>query len=172
MNVNDSAQFYKKQFEHRNLESVYWFNKATDLFSSARILWENMNKNFTCWETYKMLMGMSFELLFKAIAIKKEITLRHSHNLIILAKEAGINLSNDEKELLKVLTEYIIWAGKYPTPKDESSLQNAWECENNFIHDAIDCMGIMELSTYNHKLDFKYISEVWRKYVALYISNK
>lgn len=61
---------YEKQYETRKNTPAYWHNKSTDLFISARTLWKSMesNKNLevNCWSTYKMLMGMAFELLFKA----------------------------------------------------------------------------------------------------------
>lgn len=39
-----------------------------------------------------------------------------SHNLVGLCQKCGIPLNNDEITLLKELTTYVEWQGKYPIP--------------------------------------------------------
>jgi hypothetical protein len=41
-----------------------------------------------------------------------------THNFIALAKRAGVSLTPNEEALLRRLTSYVIWAGRYPIPKE------------------------------------------------------
>jgi hypothetical protein len=73
------------------------------------------------------MLGLSLELLIKAILIaqnpyyitKEGLNDKISrHELIDLLAIAGIKLSRDERNLVKVLEHYILWIGRYPIPKN------------------------------------------------------
>jgi hypothetical protein len=64
-----------------------------------------------------MLMGMSFELLFKSFLVAKEIDIKPTHNLNELAEMAGFALDEKERAIFTCLTGYIYWQGRYPVPK-------------------------------------------------------
>lgn len=77
-----------------------------------------------------LLMGFSFENLFKAIAAKKGLLKTNpdlcfdarvskekgGHGLTGIARSLQLGLSPDEKEYLQRLEEYVYWAGRYPVP--------------------------------------------------------
>jgi len=83
----------------------------------------------------RMLMGFSLENLLKALimmvpekserAFSKEGNLRwsvSSHDLIKLSKEADVEVTPEEEQLLDVLTTCSTWAGRYPLPMNENEL--------------------------------------------------
>jgi hypothetical protein len=98
-----------------------------------------------CWGTYKMLMGMSFELLFKAHCIGSGIDFNSTHDLVSLAKTASLSTSKDENKILKVLSEYVIWDGRYPTPKKPEHLEGHWKNQASLVDDKLDLEALMPL---------------------------
>lgn len=140
---------YNKQFELRKETSGYWYNKSQDLLISARTVWKAMQSEKTleinCGETYKMLMGMSFELLFKAHCIRSGINFKSTHDLVSLAKTASLSTSTDENKILKVLSEYVIWDGRYPTPKKPEHLEGHWKNKSSLEDDKLDLDTLIPL---------------------------
>lgn len=76
-----------------------------------------------------MLAGLSIELFLKSIIVAKDPSRldpkrglndwaqgpkRDAHNLVALAKEAGLSDALDT-EILKILTDFSIWKGRYPS---------------------------------------------------------
>ena len=161
---------YEYQFENLSRNSLHWYNKSSDLFISARVLWEAMDNGHAieCWSTYKMLMGLSFELLFKAIAIQRKLTFPTNHQLVKIANSAKLNLTVDEKTILRVLTEYILWDGKYPVPHKKTHLENHWKHQNKVAYDK-EKRGILTIQRQNNKLDFDELAIIWRKYSEIYM---
>ncbi|EME2733345.1 TPA: hypothetical protein SMM80_002773 [Proteus mirabilis] len=158
MSTIQCNEFYdslRSQYKLCNSTYAYWFNKSADLLVSANVLWDAINidsdLNIRCWSSYKMFMGLSFELLFKTICIKEKIDFKKIHNLATLAEKAEISLTSDEKKVFEVLTEYILWDGKYPTPIKEKSLECHWKNERELDET---------------KLDFSNLVKIWQKYSA------
>lgn len=161
---------YDYQFKNLSKNSLHWHNKASELFTSAKVLWEAMDNGYAieCWSVYKMLVGLSFELLFKSIAIQKNLTFPTTHQLVNLANSAQLKLTNDEKEILKILTEYILWDGKYPVPHKKTHLENHWKHENKVAYDK-EKHGSLTIEKGNHKLDLDELAIIWRKYSDIYM---
>lgn len=86
------------------------------------------------WRTAFLLYGMAFECLLKARCLEAGIRLVgdegvlakrfKKHALRDLALEAQIKLSDREARLLDVLGRYVVWAGRYPIPKDADSFKD------------------------------------------------
>lgn len=165
---------YQKQFELRQETPAYWHNKSHDLFVSARTLWMAMqndkNLEVNCWSTYKMLMGMSLELLFKAHCVGAGISFGATHDLVSLAKTANFTTSKDENGIFNVLSEYIIWDGRYPTPKKFQHLESHWKNQNKVLNDNKK-LGNLTVQVSNNKLDFENLLPVWRKYSDLFMDR-
>ncbi len=143
---------------------LWWFNKSSDFHASAGALWLSMDNSMAAhyveklnlgdgfrmsvavWPVFMMLCGMSLELIYKAISVAKGDQVKTHHKLIDLAQAAGIKIDNQAKAYLKELTEFIIWAGKYPVPKDnqkESFFRNSaqylsWDSFNGLWVEAVD----------------------------------
>lgn len=165
---------YKKQYEIRQGTSAYWHNKSHDLLISARTLWLAMRDKKTleinCWSTYKMLMGMSFELLFKAHCVGANISFGATHNLVSLATTANFKALKDENGIFNVLSEYIIWDGRYPIPKNPQYLENHWKNQNKILKDEKK-LGSLTVQVSNNKLDYENLHSIWRKYSDLYMER-
>lgn len=144
-NKSDRWQF-ENEFCTENCE--VWIHEAINLMYSAKVIndyiWnlsdellnkKNFNQKYpTFWSprVERMLWGYAFENLFKAKIISdfkkseiiKEVPLSEikSHDLLLLANKAKIELSDDEKFYLRVLEKCAVWAGRYPIPIKESQL--------------------------------------------------
>ncbi|USX21716.1 hypothetical protein NHH82_06020 [Oxalobacteraceae bacterium OTU3REALA1] len=77
-----------------------------------------------------MLGGFVVENLLKGLAAKKKkipiVKGRPKfvhHGLVALALDAEVDLSAEEEVLLQRLTEFIMWAGRYPAPQNVNSLR-------------------------------------------------
>lgn len=140
---------YNKQFEQRQETPSYWHSKSHDLLVSALTLWNAMQSDkkleVNCWATYKMLMGMSFELLFKAHCVGSGTEFKSTHDLVGLANIASLSTTKEENKLLKVLSEYVIWDGRYPTPKKPEHLKAHWKNQASLLDDKLDLDALMPL---------------------------
>lgn len=164
---------YNQQFNLKQDTSAYWHNKSKDLFVSARILWfamqENKNFDVNCWATYKMLIAMSFELMFKAHCIGNKVEFKQNHNLVELASYANLSISSEEIAVLNILSEYIIWDGRYPIPKKPQHLREHWINEEKVLADEIN-LGKLKGRKSNGKLDFENLQPIWRRFSDFYLA--
>lgn len=101
---------------------LYYWNKAEKLRNSAEILWASGS-----WQNdiALMLAGFSIELLLKGTILGLQDVFPHCHELDCLIATAGISVSDRDHQTSKLLTEYIVWAARYPTPK----IAEAWFLE-------------------------------------------
>jgi hypothetical protein len=123
------------EFHDKENGKIHWLNKASQLHASAGVLWTVINTNIknnireqlkfdkgfdlsvSCYPPYKMTLGLAFEALIKGKLIQNGKQIKHTHYLNQLCNELNIELTKTERETLKFLSHYIIWGGKYPTPK-------------------------------------------------------
>ncbi len=137
--------------------------------ASARILWKAMavdsQAQLTCQSTYKMLSGMSLEVLLKAHCIGQKIDnprVEKTHNLVELAGIAGIKFDKSDNKILDVLSEYIVWDGRYPTPKNSVKMKQHWD---NFQDTAFDRepFGGLEVLKPNNAICFDNLHRIWKR---------
>lgn len=135
----------KKLFDQMNETSAYWHSKSADLNSSAKVLWDHCEDGNSDghYNIYKMLMGMSFEAMAKAFCMAKNMPLKTIHQIETLIADAGFQFDEIENKTLKVLTSYVEWAGKYPTPKDKkgtgaATLKEHWNDLSILGYEAFD----------------------------------
>jgi hypothetical protein len=165
---------YQRQFDIRKTTSAYWHSKSHDLLVSARTLWKAMQENrsleVNCWATYMMLMGMSFELILKAHCVGAGTSHRATHDLVELARTAQFTTSKQETGILKVLTGFIIWDGRYPSPKIAKQLEDHWRHQRDVMYDA---QGIGELNAevLNDKMEFENLISIWRVFSDSYLER-
>jgi hypothetical protein len=167
--ANSQKEIIRAQFDEMSVNPRYWHNKSADLFTSAHVLWKAMesdtNLGVSCYATYKMLMGMPFEALLKGLCIeskKSVISELETHDLVELAKTLGLRLTKEENKFLTVLTDHILWAGKYPTPKNAKQLQQ----HINMVHVTENRkikLGSLDATVSNGALDFDNLKPLWRK---------
>jgi hypothetical protein len=124
------------RFEREQNLSIYWANRASDLRGAAGAVWfamENegssdqvrtmlgMEQHYrfsaACPLVFFMLCGLSLELLYKALIVEDEKKPPAIHDLRKLSTRAHLKLTADDLRLIDLLTDHILWAGKYPVPK-------------------------------------------------------
>jgi hypothetical protein len=164
-------------FERKSTVSRYWHNKACDLWASVKVLWDAMEKDsqagVTCHSTYLMLMGMSFEVLFKAHCVAQSIEnvrLKSTHELAEIASIAGFKLSKDENKILGVLSAYIVWDGRYPIPKKSAQFQQHSKNIESTAYDK-EKLGSLDILKPNDAFKFDNLHVLWRRYSDLYMSE-
>ncbi|OLF74169.1 hypothetical protein AWH61_13185 [Alteromonas sp. W12] len=159
-------------YERGSTIPIYWHNKASDLLKSAKIIWDAIEKSeegasFT-YSTYLMLMGMSFEVLLKAhcVAIESEnqidpLEFKDTHNLTEIASKAGLRFDKKVNKVFSVLTEYVIWNGRYPVPKKENNLTHHTK---NIYNSAYDKNNLGEITVFkqNDNFSFPNLLKIWR----------
>jgi hypothetical protein len=82
-----------------------------------------------------MLAGMAAELLLKAVILQhrklagtnslsllQDLRVLWSHDIVMLAREAGCNLTSKQIMVAWSLTEYVYWRGRYPAPIEPRSM--------------------------------------------------
>ena len=170
---------YQDIFDRRDKSPLWWFDKSSDLHASAGALWCSMKddkeiKNtlgfsdgfslkVACWPVYQMLFGMAFELVIKAIAVVNNDKVVPSHKLQELVLKSGIDLTKDEKDVLTLLTESIVWKGRYPTPKKKSYLEDHYKKASEVLYDEKK-FGSLNIKTPNNKLDWEYLDGLYKKF--------
>lgn len=175
----------ERQFERRKSNSVYWYNKAVDLRGSAAALWATMQdeeasqvaerlglgRDFTfriaCWPVYRMLCGLSLELMFKAIIVARGASPPATHDLVRLSEQAGVATDAHDSGLLSILSEAILWDGKYPVPKQEVRLE-ALDClASTYLADKVP-IGTLHVLRPNGALDWESFGRLWTLVAAHY----
>jgi len=106
--------------------AALWFaasdeEAARKIVTSAE-LGKGFNLSIATHKIFYTLCGMALELAYKAIIIENGKESPQSHDLLLLAELAGFNLSHEDKTLLNIWSQLIIWDGKYPIPKKEKSM--------------------------------------------------
>ena len=74
---------------------------------------------------FGLLAGLSIELQIKAVARLLDLENRNIHSIADLSKHVGITLSSEHAALADALSEYVYWASRYPTPRNEAQFNKA-----------------------------------------------
>jgi HEPN domain-containing protein len=114
---------FSDDFERYRSGLLYYWNKAEPLHNAARVIWVDVLLH----EVAIMLTGMSMELLLKGIHVAFDKEVPRHHKLDELCAGVGIALSNDDKVILKAISEHIIWAARYPAPTSARKMLEATE---------------------------------------------
>ncbi len=110
--------------QHRMAHGLlYYFNKANTLRKSADILMRHGETR----EVFTMIAGMALEVLLKGIIMGLDRTPSRTHNLNKLIDDVGIGVDEDERILLDVMTEHVIWVGRYTTPSKREDWQRVYD---------------------------------------------
>ena len=123
---------------------------------------------------FRMLCGMSIELIFKALIIERKQAVNESHHdLLHHASMAGLTYSERERELLKILTHSIAWAGRYPTPtpkkKDHIEVYSKLIDENLFDRVPLGSISILQP---NKALNWNSFNSMWSTAMGAYFREE
>lgn len=143
-------QFFDEQFDLGGKIAAFWALNAQRLKQSGDLVFnayasdvEKLFKGVSPLELENLeishcamlLYGLSIENLVKGVIIESDPSLisngklgkwpgggEGGHDLIGLFKEAGIQPSEIEKDILTRLTAFVLWAGRYKIPKSSEKM--------------------------------------------------
>jgi hypothetical protein len=168
-----------ERYEREESLSIYWFNRANDLRGAAGAVWFAMQNegdqihdllgleggycfSVACPSVFRMLCGLALELLYKALILEvsKKNPPTH-HKLKKLSSLAQLTLDADDLELIDLLTDHVVWAGKYPVPKGgETEWDQHVARMNTALTEPVPNMSI-RLIRRNERLDWRDYTRIW-----------
>lgn len=180
MNKSEAA------FKFHNENSSFWYQKSVALYASASLIAEarqnREDKEFLeslelkgdysvsigCEHPYLMLMGLSFEVILKAICIETSSKfLQVEHDLQKVAKSAGIQLSNKEATQLRLLSDFVLWDGRYPVAKKPSQMKQHWNSTRKKLWKTEKILGF-EVTSRTDIFEHETLKSLWIKLQAHY----
>ena len=99
-----------------------WMKRATD-FKDAAILIAKYDKHNPPFPYYYNSC-IAIELALKAIAIAKSKMYKTNHRLNDVSSLVGLKITKNQEYTLELLSELIVWIGRYPVPKKEGQWNN------------------------------------------------
>jgi HEPN domain-containing protein len=167
---------YEIQFDMQSKHSAYWYNKSLHLLSSSKILWKASKDNnlLDSGDTYLMLMGLSFELLLKSFYVANGEKVPPHHGLDNLVSECKCEFTKKENLILRILSGYIIWQGRYPIPKEKMdkktgenigfhSIKDQAKYFDNTLEFSEQIAGKSNAKLQRSDLDFENLVVLWKK---------
>jgi hypothetical protein len=129
-----------------------WHNTALGLMHSSDVIWTRWLERLSRLRGGKsrafapdegadivyllpasyLLRGLAIENLLKGLLVARDPSQvrrairwnvsRGGHDLVQLSRLAGLDIDEDEQRVLDALTEAVIWAGRYPVPRNHEGL--------------------------------------------------
>ncbi len=181
-----SSEDLLDSYSRREQVSTYWYNKSSDLRAAAGAVWASMydvrsekiveelglGKGFdmkiATFPVYMMLCGLALELIYKAINVAKgNKPDTNSHNLNTLALTSGLSIDKEQRGLLDILSESIIWAGRYPVPKKRENLKHLSKLQTKHLFDKVP-FGKLHILKPNTALKWESFDRLWRDASEVY----
>jgi hypothetical protein len=103
-------------------DSEAWRSLADGYYAATKVLNEHRESIPNDTRPFALNAGLSLELIFKSILAKKDIRIPQGidgHDLSALSEKAGLKFTSNQKLTLELLTEAVVWSGRYPAPKKE-----------------------------------------------------
>lgn len=161
-----------------------WFNRAADLRSGAAALWHGMRTSddqlneelglprgnsmaVACWPVYHMLCGLAIEVMLKAV-ISQTKPVPESHDLTHLARVAAISITEQEKRLMAYYQRAVVWAGRYPVPKDctDQKLNDFYDFAASVLTKPVGKLGTFPLYGPSGAADWENFHRLWLRLAA------
>lgn len=135
-------------FEIRATNAEFWFHQSDQMLVAGELLYNSLrlcradpNTATGCHKGSMFLLGIALENALKGVLAanggivikggkldrKSSFPCCRNHNLEDLACLVGLDPSDNEAKLLKRLTVYTVWAGKYGTPIEKDEYAKAAE---------------------------------------------
>ena len=173
--------------EERNHPN-HWFNRAADLRASAGALWVAMESDqattqrlnlgsgyslsVACLPVYHMLCGLALELIMKARLVQLGYSDKQfgHHKLEKLIDQLQVEASENERRLLRFYEAAMVWAGRYPLPRNATKQQvlDYWELASDVLTEPLPEIQGIELRRGNDADSWENFHALWRKYAALF----
>lgn len=109
-------------FDQTGSDPESWINRASAFKEAAELIAKS--DEYSPPIPYYYNAGLALELALKAIAIAKSKKYETNHRLIDLCELIDLKITNEQKFTLELLSELIVWGGRYPVPKKEGQWNN------------------------------------------------
>jgi hypothetical protein len=157
-------------YELLGQDALAWLRQAEFLRMSAALVWEKFSEihplsqvqpgigqqKVAFSQSFMLLMGMSFENLIKGADVAKTPGLsikerrqrwdsyRGGHGISGLITLVA-STSAKEKNLLRRMEEYVMWAGRYPIPRNTDQYRKAKDFRSlSYPQDQLLCDTLFE----------------------------
>ncbi|TKB47362.1 hypothetical protein FCL40_16055 [Ferrimonas sediminicola] len=117
--VREIAEF---TFSKIGTDPENWMKRAVD-FKDAAILIAKSDE-YSPPFPYYYNSGIALELILKSIAVAKSKNYGTNHRLNDLCTLVGLKIAKNQECTLELLSELIVWGGRYPVPKKEGQWNN------------------------------------------------
>jgi hypothetical protein len=164
-----------------------WYNRAADLHASAGAVWFAM-KNDTnmeigeslgfdssfslsvaCRPVYHMLCGLALEVGAKSVLASRGATIPINHDLNSLVGLIGLTISVRERALLKYYSASVVWAGRYPTPRDctDQDLRDFYSKAGDALTEPVKGIKGLKLRRGSGATNWEVFDDFWQRVMAL-----
>jgi HEPN domain-containing protein len=112
-----------------------WYGLAMGYHRAAELLNEFADRIPRDTRPFAFNAALSLEQILKAILARKKAgipTRGDGHDLLFMTQKAGLQISENQKKTLDLLTATIIWSGRYPAPNSESK----WDEYQDFTFES------------------------------------
>lgn len=161
-------QYWQEMFSKVATFPYSWLSKATELLDAANLALVRQSEEphkgiYRNIAIYMMLTAFAFEDIFKAIVLKREPDIINNinqkrklfsgHDLCHLAVQAKVNLTPDEADLLRRLSQSV-YGGRYPIPKDWINYKGALDGSGAVVSQVFKIPGdFIAIINFIHKLE-------------------
>ncbi|HKY85305.1 MAG TPA: HEPN domain-containing protein [Pseudorhodoplanes sp.] len=112
-----------------------WYRTASSFYAAAKVLNEHAEQIPGDTRPFALNAAISLELILKGLIASKCLPIpdgHDGHNLCSLSARAGMQLSQNQLLTLELLSDTIVWSGRYPAPKTERQ----WDDHHGRIFEA------------------------------------
>lgn len=162
----------------------HWYNRAADLRAAAGATWyameqdhkqgvaqalglgEGYSLSIACRPVYHMLCGLALEVIIKSVMAQRGMKVREIHDLNNLATEIGVTRTQSERALLKFYTSSVIWAGRYPTPRNcsDEALRSYYQDASQVLTKPTKKFGSLQLRVSSGATDWDHFHALWLRF--------
>lgn len=166
----------------------HWFNRASDLRASVGAIWIGMeadqvsaerlnlgpgfSMSIACMPVYYMLCGLALELIMKARLAQLGYSDKQfgHHKLEKLVDQLQVEASEQERRLLRFYEASMVWAGRYPLPRNatEQQVLEFWRLADDVLTEPVPEITGIELHRGNDAASWANFHALWKKYADLF----
>ncbi len=114
---------------------------------------------------------MAIELLIKAILVQRGQEPAAIHDLNKLAQQASLPLDENSSNILKILSESVLWDGRYPVPKAERHFLELRNLQYEVMTTKVP-LGSLHVLRPNGALNWEGFTAVWVRFNDVYLAEQ
>lgn len=120
MDKREARQIAQYTFANLQSDEESWYRAALSFHEGANVIGQNIDSIPRGMLVFLTNASLSIELLLKAIIVGKGGSPRTIHKLVDLAHDAKVTFPEGVEATLELLSEVLIWSGRYPAPNKEA----------------------------------------------------